>query len=181
MSPFEPTGDRARWRIIYDLLVKAETDDTVTYEDMGYALGLDPVADRHLIQMAVRRAAREHESADNRALDAVPNVGYRIVKAPEHLTLAQRHQKKAGRSLARGKSKVDHVDLSGVPPETRRLFEVVGMAFKMQADFNQRLDIRQERLERQVQAAVSAQEHTSEEMTELRKRLDRLEAEREDR
>jgi hypothetical protein len=177
MSPFRPAGDSARWRLIYDLLVKADAGSTVTYEAMGFALGLDPVADRHVIQMAVRRAAREHEVQDGRALDAVPNVGYRIVLVPEHLVLARRHQKKAGRSLARGQSKVEHVDLSGVDPELRRAFEVVAIAFKMQADFNKRLDIRQKRLERQVTAAMSAQEHTSEEIAELRERLEKLEQE----
>lgn len=176
MSPFEPSGDRARWQIIYDLLVKADVDETVTYEAMGTVLGLDPDEDRHAIQMAVRRAAREHEVTDNRALDAVPNVGYRIVPAPEHLTLARRHQRKAGKSLDRGLSKVQHVDLSGLDPEMRRAFEVVAIAFRMQADFNQRLDIRQKKLERQVEAAASVQEHTSEEIAQLRLRLDRLEA-----
>lgn len=178
MSPFEPVGDTARWRVVYGMLLKAATGSTVTYEAMGGALHLDPDDDRHTIQMAVRRAAREHEVADGRALDAVPNVGYRIVEVPEHLVLARRHQKKAGRSLARGQSKVEHVDLSGVDPDTRRAFEVVAIAFKMQADFNRRLDIRQKRLESQVQAAVSAQEHTSDEIAELRERLEKLEAER---
>jgi hypothetical protein len=179
MSPFEPSGDRARWCVVYDLLVRAAIDETVTYEDLGSALDLDPAGDRHAIQMAVRRAAREHEVKDNRALDAVPNVGYRIVRVPEHLDLARRHQRKAGKSLERGRSKVDHVDLSGVDGDTRRAFEVVAQAFALQADFNRRLDVRQKRLEQQVAAAQSAQEHTSDELTDLRARLERLEAERE--
>ena len=179
MSPFIPTGDHARWRIVYDLLTKAAVNDTITYEEMGEALDLDPADDRHAIQMAVRRAAREHEVRDNRALDAVPNVGYRIVQVPEHLDLARRHQRKAGKSLERGRSKVDHVDLSGVDEDTKRAFEVVAQAFALQADFNRRLDIRQEKLEQQVAAAQSAQEHTSDELADLRARLEKLEAERE--
>jgi hypothetical protein len=179
MSPFEPAGDRARWRVVYELLAEAAVDETVTYERLGEALGLDPVTGRHAIQMAVRRAAREHEVRDNRALDAVPNVGYRIVRVPEHLDLARRHQRKAGKALERGRSKVDHVDLSGVDGDTRRAFEVVAQAFALQADFNRRLDIRQKKLEQQVAAATSAQEHTAEEIAELRARLEKLEAERE--
>ena len=179
MSPFEPVGDRARWRVVYDLLVKAATDETITYEDLGDALDLDPANDRHTIQMAVRRAAKEHEVKDSRALDVVPNVGYRIVRVPEHLDLAQRHQRKAGKSLERGRSKVDHVDLTGVDGDTRRAFEVVAQAFALQADFNRRLDIRQKRLEKQVASATSAQEHTAEEIAELRARLEKLETERE--
>jgi siderophore synthetase component len=175
--PFKPAGEVARWRIVYDLLRKASVDQVITYEEMGAALDLDPDAARHVIQMAVRRAAREHEVADGRALDVVPNAGYRIVTVPEHLTLAKRHHKKASRSLARGQSKVEHVDLTGVDPETRRAFEVVALAFQMQADFNRRVESNQKKLARQVSAAASAQERTAEELADLRSRLARLESE----
>lgn len=177
--PFEPAGDTARWRIIYDLLIKASIDQVITYQEMGEALALDPEADRHAIQMAVRRAAKEHEVTDGRALDVVPNTGYRIVTVPEHLTLAKRHQKKASRALARGQSKVEHVDLTGVDPETKRAFEVVALAFQMQADFNRRLEANQKKLARQVDAAASAQERTAEDIADLRLRLARLEADTE--
>lgn len=172
MSPFQPAGERARWRIVYDLLVKTETGGTVTYEQLGEALDLDPESDRHLIQMAVRRAAAEHEVLGGRALDVVINKGYRIVHVPEHLMLARRHQRKAGKALARGRSKVDHVDLSGVDAETRQAFEVVAQAFALQADFNRRLDLRQKKLEKQVRAVKA---ETSDEVAELRERLERLE------
>jgi hypothetical protein len=153
--------------------------DVVSYAEMGDALGLSPDGDRHSIQMALRRAAREYEVTDNRALEAVPNKGYRVVEPKEHLVLARQHQRKAGRSLDRGRSKVEHVDLAGTDIETRRAFEVVAQAFALQADFNRRLDIRQEKLEQQVAAAQSAQQHTGKELADLRARLERLERERE--
>lgn len=177
--PFEPAGDTARWRIVYGLLVKASVDQVITYEDMGNALNLDPDGDRHAIQMAVRRAAKEHEVLDGRALDVVPNAGYRIVTVPEHLTLAKRHHKKASRSLARGQSKVDHVDLTGVEPETRKAFEIVAQAFQMQADFNRRVEANQRKLSRQVANASSAQKRTDDEIAELKARLAQLEADTE--
>jgi hypothetical protein len=177
MAPFQPAGETARWRIIYDLLLKTATGSTITYAELGAALDLDPDDDRHIIQMAVRRAAREHEVAEGRALDVVTNVGYRIVHVPEHLILARRQQRKAGRALERGRSKVDHVDLTGVDSETRRAFEIVAQAFALQADFNRRLDIRQKRLEKQVNAAMSAQQANADELADLRARLERLEAE----
>lgn len=179
MSPFTPAGDQARWRTLYDLLTKASVGQVVSYEEMGAALDLDPDGDRHAIQMALRRAANEYEKVDSRALDVVPNEGYRVVEPGEHLVLARRHQQKAGKSLDRGRSKVEHVDLSGVDLDMRRAFEVVAQAFALQADFNRRLDIRQKKLEQQVAVAQSAQAHTSEEIAKLRERLERLEAERE--
>jgi hypothetical protein len=175
MSPFEAIGDKPRWRVIYELLPQVATGDTITYATMGAALGLDPDEDRHTIQMAVRRAAREHEVSDNRVLEAVPNAGYRIVEAPEQLTLARRDQRKAGRALARGHSKAVHVDLTGVDPDTRGAFEVVARAFALQMDFNRRLDIRQARLEEAIGAMSERTDHTEDELAELRARLARLE------
>lgn len=175
MSPFTPRGTRARWRIIYDLLCAAKVDDIVTYEQLAEALELDPDSDRHTVQMAVRRAAQEHEQADKRALDVVPNVGYRIVRAPEHLTLARRHQKRSSRALVRGHSKAVNVDLSNVDDATRHALEMVARAFSMQMDFNRRFDVRQKRLEDAVSAVNERTERTEAEMTELRARLERLE------
>lgn len=160
---------------MYDEICQVPTGGTITYDTLGAALGLDPQKDRHTIQMAVRRAAMEHEVMDSRALDSVRNTGYRVVHAPEQLTLASRHQRKAGRSLERARSKVDHVDLAGVDADTRRAFTVVAQAFALQAEFNRRLDIRQKRLEKQVGAAMSGQQANAEELAELRERLERLE------
>jgi hypothetical protein len=177
MSPFEPVGARARWRVIYDLLRKLSPGDVLTYRRIGDALNLDPEGDRHVIQMAVRRAAREYEVEDNRALEVVPNEGYRVVQAPEHLRLAQVQQKRARKALARGQSKVVHVDLSGLEPETRRAFEVVARAFAMQMDINKRFDIRQKRLEQSLNAMSERTDRTEQEIADLKARLARLEDE----
>jgi hypothetical protein len=175
MAPFQPVGDRARWRTVYDLLRKADTGALITYERIGKALGLDPDDDRHVIQMAVRRAAREHEVADKRAIDVIPNSGYMVVPAPENLRLARSQQKKAGKSLARGQSKVVHVDLSGLDPETRAAFEVVARAFSFQMEVVQRLDVRQARLEDTVNAMSQRTVRTEQEIADLKARLARLE------
>lgn len=175
MALFQPRGERARWRVIYDMLRGSAVDDVITYERLGEALGLDPGADRHVIQMAMRRAAREHEVSDKRAIDVIPNTGYLIVQAPEHLRLARRHQKKSSKALERGQSKVVNVDLSGLEPETRRAFEVVARAFAMQVDFNRRFDVRQAKLEQAVSAMTERTERTEEEIAELKARLARLE------
>lgn len=175
MSPFDPIGDRARWCIVYDLLRAAAVDDIVTYAEIGTALDLDPGKDRHVIQMAMRRAAKEHEETDKRAIEAVPNRGYRIIPAPENLRLARGHQKKAGKSLERGQSKAVNVDLTGVDPDTRSAFEVVARAFALQMDFNRRLDVRQAKLETTVNAMSQRTDRTEAEIAELKARLARLE------
>jgi len=175
MSPFQPLGDQARWRVIYDLLVETATGDTLRYDAMGKALHLDPYKDRHAIQMAVRRAAREHERQDRRALEPVPNIGYRVVEPPEHLTLARKHSVKSGRSLERARSKVTNIDLTGLDPEVRQAVEWTAQALMMVADYSRRLDIRQRNLEQAVNAGQERQDRSESEIAELRARLDRLE------
>lgn len=173
-QPFVPIGTRARWRIIYDLLREIPVDGILTYETMGEALELDPVDDRHTMQVAMRRAAQELEIQDGHAVTAEVGVGYRIVQVSEHLTLARSQQRRSNRALARGHSKVTNVDLTGVEPEVQKAFHVVASAFAMQMDFNRRLDVRQRNLEESLQTMSTKTERTAEELAEVQARLDRL-------
>lgn len=178
MSPFDPIGDRARWRVLYDLLLGKELGELLSYREMGQALGLNYLKDRHTIQMSFRRASKEYEQENSRAVEAVPNKGYRIVEPKEHLRLAKTHQKKSGKSLERGHSKVTHVDLNGVDPEIRKAFEVTARAFSVLMDFNRRLDTRQTKLEDAIDSMTTRHSRTEEELAELRARLERLESEK---
>ncbi|TXH18717.1 MAG: hypothetical protein E6R06_26115 [Mycobacterium sp.] len=180
MSPFEPAGDIARWRTLYGLLTERTIGDVLTYEDMADALSLDPTEDRHTIQVAMRRASKELESENKHAVEAVTNVGYRIVEPEEHLRLARQQQRKSSRALVRGHSKVTNVDLSGVDPEVRNAFQVVASAFAMQMEFNRRTDIRQKKLEESLDAVQEKSTRTDEEVAELRARLERLENRQDD-
>lgn len=175
MSPFEPAGETARWRILYDLLSGRTVGDVLNYEVMAEALDLDPIEDRHTIQLAMRRASKELELENKHAVEAVQNVGYRIVEPEEHLRLARGQQRRSSRALARGHSKVVNVDLSNVDPEVRNAFQVVASAFAMQMEFNRRTDVRQKKLEDALNAVREKSTRTDEEVAELRARLDRLE------
>lgn len=175
MSPFAPAGDRARWRVIYDIVRQRPIDSVVTYQEMGEALGVDPDEGRKAIQMAMRRAAKESEQVGARALEPVPNEGYRIVRPGEHLRLARGQQKRSRSALVRGQSKVVHVDFRGMDTETRKAFEIVAQAFSMQLEMTRRLDVRQERLEESIGEIQQRGEKSEEEIAALRARLDRLE------
>ena len=175
MSPFEPVGETARWRIIYNTLQQRKVDDVLTYEEMAKLLELDATADKHVIQVAMRRAAIELETVDKHAVEAVVNVGYRIVEPEEHLRLAKYQQRRSSRALVRGQSKVVNVDLSNVDPEVRQAFQVVASAFAMQMEFNRRTDIRQKKLEESLAAVRETSTRTEDEVAELRARLERLE------
>lgn len=180
MSPFEAIGETARWRLIYNLLCQRNIGDILTYDTMADALDLHADDDRHAIQMAVRRAAKEYEEVNLRALEAVPNKGYRIVEPKEHMRLARRQQRKSRHALQSGHSKVVNVDLTGVDPEVRKAFEVTALGLSQLLDYSRRLDVGQRQLTQAVEAITERSDRSESEIEALRKRLERLERERGD-
>lgn len=158
--PFEPVGDVARWRTLYELLAAANVDEVVTYADMADALDLDPVKDRRTIQGAITRAAAELLEINKHAIEPIRNAGYRIVKPAEHLVLAQRRSKKAERSLVRSSQVVTHVDYNGLASDVRRNFEAVGRVLAFQIGVMRRLDIRQRDLEESLVEVQSGVQQT---------------------
>jgi hypothetical protein len=173
--PFQPAGERARWRTAYDTLRTADVGDIVTYQQLGEALSLDPITERQKIQMAVRRAAQEYLTADQRALQAVTDEGYRVADASGHLALARQHQSRASKQLAKGHATATHVDLSNVDPATRTALIAVAQAFALQMDFNRRFDVRQKRLEEALSQVTERTDRSETEIAELRARLEKLE------
>jgi hypothetical protein len=175
MTPFTPIGAQARWKTLHASLAAMSVGDVLTYDEMGELLGLHPVRDRKAMQMAMRRASLELERVDKHATEPIPNKGYRIVEPEHHLVLAKRHQRRAGRQLSRGSSKVVNVDLSGMDEHTRQAFHVVASAFALQMDMNRRFDAKQRDLEAAVQAITEDRERSDEEVAALRQRMERLE------
>lgn len=179
MAPFEPAAGRARWRILYDHLATLGPGDVYEYTQMAEALNLDPQADRHVMQKAMRRAAKTFAEENRHAVEPVPNRGYRVAAVDGHVTLARRHQRKSQRSIVRAKSAVTYVDLDGVDPGVRHTIDLMAQALSMQVAFSNQLDVRQRNLERavgEIKSTSSAhKERTDEELAELRGRLDRLE------
>lgn len=149
--------------------------DVLTYERAAEVLDLHPVVDRPVIQGAIRDAQRRNEVDNKHAIEAVPNVGYRVVEAAEHARLAKNYQRRSVVALKAGKSKVVNVDMSKLPPDTRKGFELMALAFSRQEDFNRRVDVRQRQLEQAMAAVTKQTERSSEEVAELRARLDALE------
>lgn len=175
LSPFKPLGDTARWRVIYALLTKRNIDDVLTYDEMGLALDLDPVEDKHTLQVTMRRAAKELEQVDKRATEAVPNIGYRIVEPVEHLRLAKGHEKRATRQLVRGRSKVVNVDLSNVDPEIRKAFQIMALRADQTLAVVRQHDVTIRRQQEALNAVAAKSTKTEEEVAEILDRLKRLE------
>jgi hypothetical protein len=176
--PFTPIGEKARWYYIYDLYKDAPVGSIVTYQAMADKLSLDPDADRHTIQVAQRRAAEELLEVNLRSVESVPRSGYRITEDKHKLVLAERQQVRARKSIERGKAQVDYVDLASLDAPTKMIFEAMAWKFAEQQEAIRRLDVRQKRQQKQIEAVAASTEMTAEQMTDLQRRLARLEAER---
>lgn len=143
-TPFLPVGDVARWRIVYGLMRPLEPGQVLTYEAMAEALSLHPDRDRHVIQMATRRAIRELLDVDHRAADAVRGQGYRIAAPVEHNALAQQRNRRARTQLKTGHRIATKVDLSGLNAEQVGALELIARGFAHQMEINERMARKQE-------------------------------------
>ncbi len=96
MEPFKPKADKAEWRMIYDgLLSTAEFDTLISYTDFNELLGRKLTANR----TPLYRARSELGRMRKKWLEAVPSKGYRVIRANEHMSVANQHKKKARRQL----------------------------------------------------------------------------------
>ncbi|MFT4126261.1 MAG: hypothetical protein QM662_08535 [Gordonia sp. (in: high G+C Gram-positive bacteria)] len=173
-TPFEPAGVRSRKEILVDLFGERDEDSVVTYAEIAEAIGIE---DRPTCQRAVNGAKSSVERVHNKALDAVTNVGYRIVRAGEHLQLAQRHQKRGRSQLRRSQSKVVHVDMSRLTDGERAAVTLAATSIGLQMEYMRRNDIRSGRIEEAVAAVQDSTERSESEIAELKERLARLEQE----
>lgn len=172
---FQPLGERARWRVLVEKLAEVDRGTTVTYEDMAASLDLDPVEDRKAISAAVRQASRVLSVEYERSLVPVRNVGYRVAMPEEHVELAGEQQRRSRRALARARQHVDHVDLSGLSEEGRRLAHAVASALAWQQHQIERIDLRQKDLERALGSMTAKVEGDHEtRLAELEERIARI-------
>lgn len=176
MNRFRPLGRAARWRILYDdLLVPAVIGDVVTFDQMGEALDLHPTNDRGKIRSALKRAEQEFLEENGHALKPVRDIGYEVASAAGHIELAYHQQRRATGALERGHLLMTQLDLSGVDANLCNVIATIGNAFEFQRQINQKLDVRQRRLEEALESTRSKNDRTSDEVEALKERLQRLE------
>lgn len=173
MKMFEAIGEKSRKDYALEVLREHSTGDVVPYEVLGERIGS---AERRVVQAAVRDAGRDFLALDQRAVEAVPNVGYRIVKPDDHVRLAEKARRSSVRRLRRGEALVSSVDYNGMSPESRRLAEGMALGFAHLLEANRRMGARVRGVERAADAVAVKQERTESEVSELRERLARLEA-----
>lgn len=115
---FEPVGEEARWKPVYEHLVTLEIGDVVTYDVLSDLMDVDARVYREPYYRAVRELERENK----RTLVNVINVGYRVIDAPQHADVARLHEKRSRRQIRKARAKLQSADQSRLDAETRARF-----------------------------------------------------------
>lgn len=116
--PFEPKGDVAEWRLIYDEVRGLAVDEVLLLERLEEVLGRPVERNRTPVYRAIRELERNH----HRTLATIRGVGYRVAKPDEHLGLGLAHSSRARSELRRGLERSESADRSKLDPSvTSRL------------------------------------------------------------
>lgn len=159
---FEPKGDVAEWKLIYDLISDLNVGDIVTYDELTEVLGRDFLRSRG----PFHKANKELLANEKRGLLNVKNKGYRVVSAAEHESAAKDQHRYAKRRLRKSKHWLANTDRSELPPEVAERFDRLESTLDRQIDFTRRLDQRVQRVEKALEASRSEQADQAAETTE---------------
>ena len=167
LAPFtakSPDG-RSEATIVYDHLKELQIDDIVTYETLDDLLRRDFKTSRS--PMYVATAMMEHSR--KRTLEAVRNVGYRIVHANEHERLGIEHHRKARKQLVRAMKRVDSADLALLTPVERQTLVAVAVHISRHEQMLRSLN-------RRTSVVEEVQNRQADEVAALRAEVDSLKA-----
>lgn len=154
-TPFTPIGEKPRWEYIYEELVTLDIGDTLTYERLHELLDVE---DRAAVRPPFYKAAQVWGSEAKRALRPIPNVGYRVVDAPEHEHIAKAQHRSARRKLRRSRQALANADRSRLDDGQRQRFDQMEATLGRHEDMIRRLDGRTAKVEKAV--AESRRKHT---------------------
>jgi hypothetical protein len=111
---FAPKGEKPEWLMVYeDLLDSADFGDVISYAQLEETLGRPFAANRGPLY----RARDQLGELRKRWLEAVPNVGYRVVDAGEHVRVAASHKLKGRRQYGRMLKVMQVTDLTKLGPD----------------------------------------------------------------
>ena len=123
MSAFQPSRDdgRSDKRVVYELAHDAAPDTVFTHDDVRAALedGVDREITKQRISQAVAVANKMLLREHSRYLTTIPGVGYRMIRAEEHLPVALGKKARAETQIQHGIDLLKNTDLSELT-ETQR-------------------------------------------------------------
>jgi DNA-binding winged helix-turn-helix (wHTH) protein len=140
---------RTNIEVVIAIFEEREPGEIITYDELIAALseGVETVYNRQAVQSIVTKNYTRILASTERAITNVPNVGYRVVPASSHITIAGDRKERADRQIAHGFETLRHVRWNEMDENQRRAHEgqlmiMSGLHAQMQA-----IDARQRRLE----------------------------------
>ncbi|HEX2578661.1 MAG TPA: hypothetical protein VHK88_20120 [Aquihabitans sp.] len=167
---FEPKGEVAEWRLVYDHLVGLKVGDIITYDRLSGILGREFLHGRG----PFHRANRELLATHRLGLVNVKGVGYRVVTAAEHEDAARGQHRSARRRLRRAKEWIEHTDRADLTPEVRSRFDQLEEHLSRQIDFTRRLDGRLKKAEQAIAEVREQQADSAGDVEAVGAKVDRL-------
>lgn len=105
--PFQPAdGETPRWRKLYDLVISKQLNEEITYREAVDLLDCDLRA----AQVAMRETTKRLEQDGQQSIRTVPNFGWVVMRAAEHLNESERHLRKTRNSARRAHRKITAID-----------------------------------------------------------------------
>lgn len=102
-SDFTPAdGAKPRWQHCYDTVITKEINEEITYLEIMELCECD----RQAAQQAMSQALPKLEANAGRSVKTIANYGWIVMRAAEHLDVAEKHQHKSRRALKRSTSKI---------------------------------------------------------------------------
>lgn len=97
-KPFEPIGDQARWKMLYDLVQAKAVGDEITYKEAEQILDCD----REAVLGAMYYARRRLEADGQRSVRTVARFGWIVMTAAQEIDEAEKRRRKAGNRVRDG-------------------------------------------------------------------------------
>lgn len=173
--PFQAVGEKSRKRLLIELIDKCLYDQLLSFEELEDFLGCS----RKDVYSVVSASAMTMESELSKALISERGKGYRVARPDEHWGEAHKRQRRARRQTLRAKSKVDHVDETGMSQEERDRLANGRQILAALSAFEKRADMKyasKASLDAWVSEQSSRNERTEDELERIRSRMERLEA-----
>lgn len=176
-SPFESTRSdgRSDRQVICDLVGDNPPETLFDYDVLiaALAVGVDAEIDRRRIYRAITNANKTLLREKRLYLAVVANVGYRILRADEHLPVAIDRKNSAVLKLRQGMDLLRHARIEELPEAQRVLHEgqlmIMSGLYEAMRDSHRRHD-------KQEQVIDELRQRQRSDIDELRKRLDRIES-----
>jgi hypothetical protein len=165
-----PDG-KSEWRVVYELAVLLSPGDVLLHEQIRTALDIPDESGMERVYKAASRAAKELRRHNQRSLESVPGLGYRMLLANEHELQSRRYQRSSRRRMQTSLEVVKATNTEELTPAERQKTMALQMVLQGMCQVISDLDVRQRRTE----AALSRIEvQTEERLSEQEQQMARM-------